>query len=474
MVASPSTPDAAPKNRPEKGVRLSVAWPFLLEVLEHAGFPPRCRNWVAAMLRIASTRILINGRLGKRINHARGLRQGDPLSPLLFVLVMEVLNALVHEADSRGVFTPLPDIIRHRASVYADDLVIFLSPDGTGLLNMRRILDLFAGASGLQSNIDKCVITPIKCTEEQINAAVLAFPCKVQGFPVMYLGAPLSLTRLPRSEEQRLVDKVAARIPTWKGSLLTAIGCATLAKTTLSAIPIHISICCCLSAWAVAAIDQRRRAFLWSGKETVSGGQCKIAWPIVCAPRDVGGLGLPDLRVLGYVLRLRWEWLRRTRPDSPWALLPATNEPAITSMFRVELGDGSAARFWIDAWLPEGEIRCFAPHLFKAVDRRHLQRTVRDALSGRRWVRDITGARTAPVLLEYVRLWRMLANVQLQPLQPDRFIWRWTVDGQYSARSAYRAYFVGWHTMAGAKELWCASAPPKAKFFFWTALHGRL
>jgi hypothetical protein len=91
-----------------------------------------------------------------------------------------------------------------------------------------------------------------------------------------------------------------------------------------------------------------------------------------------------------------------------------------------------------------------------------------------RWVRDITGARTAPVLIEYVQLWALLRDVQLRPLKPDHFTWRWTADGQFSARSTYRAYFEGWISMAGAKELWRAAVPPKVKFFFWLALHGRL
>jgi hypothetical protein len=77
----------------------SVAWTFLLEVLEHAGFPARWRDWISAMLYTASTQVLVNGRPGDRIRHARGLRQGDPLSPLMFVIVMEVLNALISEAD---------------------------------------------------------------------------------------------------------------------------------------------------------------------------------------------------------------------------------------------------------------------------------------------------------------------------------------------------------------------------------------
>ena len=104
--------------------------------------------------------------------------------------------------------------------------------------------------------------------------------------------------------------------------------------------------------------------------------------------------------------------------------------------------------------LPVGAIPTFAPNLFKAVGGRRLGRSVKDALTDRHWA--------------------MLQDVQLRPLEYDRFIWRWSADGQYSVRSAYRAYFVGWTSMAGAKELWRAAVPPKVKFFFWIALHGRL
>jgi hypothetical protein len=251
-----------------------------------------------------------------------------------------------------------------------------------------------------------------------------------------------------------------------------------LTQTTLSALLVHISICCCLSAWAIEEIDRRRHAFLWTGTESVSGRRCKLAWPIVCAPKEHGGLGIPDLRVLGYALRLRWEWLRRTEPGSAWALLSSTPERKVSTMFSasvsVEIGDGSSVRFWTDAWLPEGAICVFAPNSFAAVGRRRLLRSVKDTLTDRRWVRDITGACTAPVLYEYLHPWERLMHVQLRPSEPDRFVWRWSADGQYSIRSAYQAFFTGWTTMAGAKELWRAAVSSKVKFFIWLALHGRL
>jgi hypothetical protein len=146
----------------------TVSWPFLLEVLEHLGFPARWRDWISAILSSSTTKVLVNGRPGKRIYHARGLRQGDPLSPLLFVLVMEVLNALLREADRRHQLSPLPgNAIRSRVAVYADDLVVLLAPRAGDFACIRRILDIFAAASGLETNLGKCAITPIRCSDKE-------------------------------------------------------------------------------------------------------------------------------------------------------------------------------------------------------------------------------------------------------------------------------------------------------------------
>jgi hypothetical protein len=311
-----------------------------------------------------------------------------------------------------------------------------------------------------------------------VDAIRQVFPCKLHEFPTKYLGAPLLLTRISRNDEQHIVDNVAARIPAWKGGLLTTIRRALLAQSTLSAIPVHVSICCCLSAWATEEIDCRRRAFLWARTDTVLGGSCRIAWPIVCAPKDHRGLGLPDLRILGYALRLRWEWMRRTEPSSAWAALPSASEHKVAAMFSssiyVQVGDGASTKFWTDAWLPDGAISNTAPNLFKAVGRRRLGRTVKDALSNMQWVWDIISACIATVLLEYASLWATLENVQLRPLEANRFVWRWTTDGQYSVSSAYRAFFTSWTTLLGSRELWRANVSSKVKFFFWLALHGRL
>jgi len=78
---------------------------------------------------------------------------------MLFVIVMEALNSLIREADRRAALTPLPGrAITHRASLYAVDLVILVAPSHNDRNCVQQILHLFAGASGLVTNIDKCDI----------------------------------------------------------------------------------------------------------------------------------------------------------------------------------------------------------------------------------------------------------------------------------------------------------------------------
>jgi hypothetical protein len=78
----------------------SVSWPFLLQVMEASGFSRTWHSWVSALLSSANTRVMLNDTAMERVCHAHGLRQGDPLSSMLFLLVMEVLSALIRKADS--------------------------------------------------------------------------------------------------------------------------------------------------------------------------------------------------------------------------------------------------------------------------------------------------------------------------------------------------------------------------------------
>lgn len=230
----------------------SLCWSFLLEVLQHLGFGRRWRNWISALLSTASTKVLLNGVPGRRICHARGLRQGDPLSPMLFVLSMEVINHTLRWLDAQGMLTQFGHgSLVQRVSMYADDVVLFLAPINEDLVVMRTALQVLGEASGLFANLDKSVVTPIHCADEDVARVQQILSCRIEGFLSRYLGIPLSIFKLKKSEEQPLIDTIAARLPTWKGNMLNIAGQTALVKATLSAIPVHTATALCLSPWVI-------------------------------------------------------------------------------------------------------------------------------------------------------------------------------------------------------------------------------
>jgi hypothetical protein len=108
----------------------SISWPFLLSVLRRRGFGPRWIAWIALLLQSASTSVLINVCVGNSFRHGRGLRQGDPISPLLFVIAMDILSAMFQVEDDAGVLSDLASLgLSHRVLLYADDVVIFAELD---------------------------------------------------------------------------------------------------------------------------------------------------------------------------------------------------------------------------------------------------------------------------------------------------------------------------------------------------------
>jgi hypothetical protein len=167
--------------------------------------------------------------------------RATPFSPFLFVLAMEALNTLFQLADSWGVLASLrTPAIRHRLSLYANNLAIFVSPSEQDLCCVRAVLQAFAEASGLCSNISKNKFTSIQCTKELIQLVQLHLLCQLVHFPFRYLGVPLSVFQLKCCDLQPLVDVVADRLPSWKAGMLSRPGRTALVKSTLSAIPLYI------------------------------------------------------------------------------------------------------------------------------------------------------------------------------------------------------------------------------------------
>lgn len=172
----------------------SVRWDYLLSLMQQRGFPTRWRNWIAAYLTTSSSRVLLNGTPSDPIPHGRGLRQGDPLSPLLFILAIDPLHRLLQEATDRGLLSKLAGrTARLRLSMYVDDAVIFLNPTCMDVTNLGSLLRYFGETTGLQTNLTKTSVTPIACDNVDLQSVLANLPVAQTAFPLITLECRLQL-----------------------------------------------------------------------------------------------------------------------------------------------------------------------------------------------------------------------------------------------------------------------------------------
>ena len=170
-------------------------------------------------------------------------------------------------------------------------------------------MGLFGSAMGLKTNIQKNIVMPIQCSEDELTVVQAHLPCEVQSFPCKYLGLPLSIRKLTHAQLQPIIDKIAEKLLGWKADLLNRAGRAILVQHVLTAMLLYVATALDLPPWYLKAIDQIRRNFLWRGRKEANGGHFLLAWPKVCMPKELGGLGILDLQCFSLALRVRWLWL---------------------------------------------------------------------------------------------------------------------------------------------------------------------
>lgn len=119
----------------------SIRWDYLMALLQQHGFPPRWRKWVGALLSTSTSQVVLIGIPGHRIQHGKGLWQGDPLSALLFILAFDPLQSILGKATELGALTKLQGrTARLRTSMYAVDAVIFVNPPREDVIALTEIL----------------------------------------------------------------------------------------------------------------------------------------------------------------------------------------------------------------------------------------------------------------------------------------------------------------------------------------------
>lgn len=202
------------------------------------------------------------------INGVR-VRQGDPLSPLLFVLAADFLQSLLNKARSLWLIK-LPIPLQHSEDFpiiqYADDTLIIMEGNANQLLFLKSLHNTFADSTGLKVNYTKSMMVPINMSDDRLDHLANTFRCAKGSLPFTYLGLPLSLAK-PRVEDfWPLITKCEGRLVS-TANLLSQAGRLELTNSVFSALPTFFLCCFWLPKTVIKQIDKFRKHCLWRGAD---------------------------------------------------------------------------------------------------------------------------------------------------------------------------------------------------------------
>jgi hypothetical protein len=362
-----------------------VNWDFLLTLLHRCGFPETWKKWIYFCISTVRFSIMINGSSCGFFESSRGLRQGDSLSPLLFVVVMEALNKLLVRAEEgqflRGfeVRGRSNDSLMISNLLFVNDTLIFYDADLDQIGYLKCTLLCFEAVSGLKVNLGKSEMVPIG-NVPNIQKLAAMLDCRIFALPMNYLGLPLGARYKSKALWDPVLEKIGRKLAGWKKLYLSKGARLTLIKSTLSSLPVYFLSLFPLPASVNRRMEKLQREFLWGGMGDAHKFPL-VNWKTVCQPVQCGGLGIKNHAVLNQALLGKWLWRFMVEHDSLWKQVIVTkygyesgswspgivNGPYGMSVWKhirqgwdrffphikFVLGCGSRIRFWLDIWCGE-------------------------------------------------------------------------------------------------------------------------
>ncbi|KAG7557763.1 Zinc knuckle CX2CX4HX4C [Arabidopsis suecica] len=481
-----------------------VEWHYVEAILKKLGFAEKWCQWVMTCISTVSYSVLINGSPTSKIHPQRGLRQGDPLSPYLYLLCTEGLSSLLHNAmltksiqgfkASRGG-PPISHML------FADDSLLFCQASTAQCQQLLSILQEYAVASGQHVNFQKSAILFGKTVPSEIQQAItkLTGISKTGGFG-RYLGLPEAVGRNKYNVFSYISQRVQSKIESWYSKFLSPAGKEVLIKSVATALPTYCMSCFLLPKKLLNQISGYIRRFWWSSLKEKHKLPW-VAWNNMTKLKQHGGMGFRDLSKFNIALLAKQSWRILKEPKSLLSRVLKAKYFAKTSLMEAKLGhrpshawrsihqgtqllsqglkwrigDGRTVNIWSDPWLdnPPRPARCIADAPPSAVLK------VSDLMlcGSYQWdekkIQEIINSEDVKLIK------RIHPRVMASPDSPN---WIHTRNGQYTVKSGYHQLTKPSNTISAdiqrsnqlCSSFWSLNIPPKIKHFWWRVLHNAL
>ncbi|KAJ0941167.1 putative RNA-directed DNA polymerase [Helianthus annuus] len=490
----------------------TLNWKFLIRVLGYMKFPAKWIKWVSSCLKSGKGSVILNGSPTGEFVYKRGLRQGDPLSPSLFIIALEVLDMIMKRAEALGLISgiKLPNggpVLTHLS--YADDVMFLCEWSVKNAENINRLLRCFSLLTGLNVNLQKSKVFGVGTSDVEIEEVAGILKCGIGEFPFLYLGLPIGANMKRKKHWEPVIKRFQKRLNGWKAKTLSFAGRVTLAKSVLGSLSSYFLGIFKAPKVVLNKLEGIRRSFVWGQV----GNRNKISWirwVKLLRPKQQGGLGLGGLESFNLAMLAKWWWRFRDAPNQLWArAIAAIHGPdkgakrvpvnktiigwwkdianvdgslgkkgiSIKDALKVELGNGEKIRFWHDDWVGHGPLKFQFPNVFKLVaDKNALVSSCYEfpgtnCLWSWGWAKDPA---SAGEWAELGHMMRLLQQVEMSG-HGDKWVWPNDAGESFSTRCIRKEIEVKSSVFSdGGKFKWNSWAPPKVNYLGWRAELGRL
>ncbi|XP_041027032.1 uncharacterized protein LOC121267250 [Juglans microcarpa x Juglans regia] len=425
-----------------------VEWSFLRAALCKMGFD---FSWVELVMRCVesmSYSILVNGVPQSEFRPSRGIRQGDPLPPYLFIMCAEALSSMISKRVEEGVISGVPFArgrIRISHLFFADDSLLFCKANALEWGKLHNILKIYEEASSQRLNLEKTSIQFSRNTAKSTQDFILSIAGVRSSMAYeKYLGLPTVVGKAREKSFRDILDRVRMRVSNQRVKFLSQARKEIFSKAVVQALPTYSMSVFMLPAKLLQNLNSIMHKFWW-GQHEAKRKIHWVAWSKMGRSKADGGMGFRDLEGFNLALLakqgLRAKYFQETsfvnaklgqKPSYIWRImLKARNLIDAGSFWRI--GSGDKVRIWGDKWLPKT-----IPSVVKSpISQLDGNAKVQELLKPgeKRWSME---------LVEHIFCKEDVDIIAQIPISsstsPDQLIWKGTSSGFFTVKSAYHMH----------------------------------